>query len=214
MSKSTTLLEPQLIAALYVETNGCYFNQAGVDPWDINRDARLYNGPDAVVAHPPCQRWGRFSEGSMTKKTEKTGDDGGCFEAALASLWKWGGVLEHPAHSKAWPVFGIPTPPKVGWLQVAPTMWTCEVEQGHYGHPARKKTWLLAVSFEKPRDLIWGPCEQRLPAKRLAERGYESARRCGIIANMCSKHRQRTPPEFRDLLLTLASYCNQKQATA
>jgi hypothetical protein len=206
-------LEPELIAALYVETNGCYFNQAGVDPWDINRDARTYRGPWPVIAHPPCQRWGRFSEGSMTKKDQVTGDDGGCFEAALASLQKWGGVLEHPAHSKAWDFYGIPKPGNAGWSHAGPNLWVCEVEQGHYGHPARKKTWLLACG-RKPMDLIWGPCEQRLPAKRLAERGYESARRCGIIANMCSKHRQRTPPEFRDLLLSIAANCNQTQATA
>jgi hypothetical protein len=49
-----------------------------------------------------------------------------------------------------------------------------------------------------------GPCEQRLPAKRLAERGYESARRCGIIANMSSRQRQRSPHAFRDLLLSIA----------
>ena len=209
-----------MIAALYVETNGCYFNQAGVDPWDINRDARLYNGPYVVVAHPPCQRWGRFSEGSMTKKTEKTGDDGGCFEAALASLLKWGGVLEHPAHSKAWDAFGIRKPERAGWsYDERHGLWVCEVEQGHYGHPARKKTWLLAgkgwsYSPQAPLDLIWGPCEQRLPAKRLAERGYESARRCGVIANMSSRQRQRTPPEFRELLLSIARDSNPVQASA
>lgn len=197
-----------MIAALYVETNGCYFNLPGVDPWDINRDARLYPGPWPVVAHPPCERWGRFAEGSMTIKNKVAGDDGGCFRAALNSLIRWGGVLEHPAHSKAWPAHNIPTPPKAGWAFVCINdnlpLWTCEVEQGHYGHPARKKTWLLYAG-PKPPELIWGPCEQRLPAKRLAERGYESARRCGIIANMSSRQRQRTPHAFRDLLLSIAS---------
>ena len=33
------------IAALYVETDGCYFGLPGVDPWDEARDARLYAGP-------------------------------------------------------------------------------------------------------------------------------------------------------------------------
>lgn len=203
-----------MIAAVFVETNGCYFGFPDVDPWDIRRDARLYPGPNPVVAHPPCERWGRFSEGSMTKKTETTGDDGGCFASALASLRRWGGVLEHPAHSKAWAAFGIPAPSSAGgWLQVGDREWTCHVEQGHYGHPARKKTWLLYVG-PKPPELIWGPCEQRLPAKRLAERGYESARRCGIVANMCSKHRQRTPHEFRDLLISIAQNCNPAQASA
>jgi hypothetical protein len=144
----------------------------------------------------------------MTLKNKTTGDDNGCFASALASLRAFGGVLEHPAHSKAWAAFGIPKPPKAGWLRVGYAEWTCEVEQGHYGHKARKKTWLLVVG-PKPPELIWGPSEQRLPEKRMAERGYESARRCGIIANMCSKHRQRTPIEFRDLLLSIAEASNE-----
>lgn len=105
-----------------------------------------------------------------------------------------------------------PPPPKVGWLQIGYQEWTCQVEQGHYGHPARKSTWLLFVG-PKPPELIWGPAEQRLPAKRLAERGYESARRCGVVANMSSRQRQRTPHEFRDLLLALANHA-QPQAVA
>jgi hypothetical protein len=44
-----------VIAALYVETGGCYFGLPDVDPWDQARDARLYAGPWPVVAHPPCQ---------------------------------------------------------------------------------------------------------------------------------------------------------------
>lgn len=203
-----------MIAALYVETNGCYFGLDQVDPWDINRDARLYPGPWPVVAHPPCERWGRFAKGSMTKQVHQVGDDGGCFAAALASLRRWGGALEHPAHSKAWEAHGIPAPPsKGGWLQVGFAEWTCHVEQGHYGHKARKATWLLYVG-PKPPDLIWGHSGQRLPARRLAEQGYEKARRCGVIANMCSKHRQRTPPEFRDLLLSLARRIEPAQASA
>jgi hypothetical protein len=46
-----------MIAALYVETNGAYWDLPGVDPWDETRDARQYDGPHPVVAHPPCQRW-------------------------------------------------------------------------------------------------------------------------------------------------------------
>lgn len=201
-----------MIAALYVETNGCYFGLAGVDPWDIERDARLYPGPFPVVAHPPCERWGRFSDGSPLNKTFVTGDDGGCFASALASVRRWGGVLEHPAHSKAFAAHGIPAPPSAGWLRVGWQEWVCQVEQGHYGHPARKATWLYAVG-PRPPELIWGPAEQRLPARRLAEQGYESARRCGIVANLSHAQRQRTPPAFRDLLISIAESCNaQAQA--
>jgi hypothetical protein len=203
-----------MIAALYVETGGCYCGLPSVDPWDITRDARLYPGPFPVVAHPPCERWGRFAEGSMTRKVHKAGDDGGCFASALASLRRWGGVLEHPAQSKAWAAHGIPRPPKEGWLRIGYSdEWTCHVEQGHYGHKARKATWLLYVG-PKPPELKWGHSGQRLPAPTESRTSYEKARRCGVVANMCSKHRQRTPLEFRDLLLSLANNCNEHQATA
>ncbi len=53
-----------VIAALFVETGGAYFSVPGVDPWDEARDARTYAGPHPVVAHPPCERWGRYWHGS------------------------------------------------------------------------------------------------------------------------------------------------------
>lgn len=52
------------ITALFVQKNGCYYGIDGVDPWDEERDARLYNGPYPVIAYPPCQRWGKMWMGS------------------------------------------------------------------------------------------------------------------------------------------------------
>lgn len=104
-----------MIAALYVQTGGCYFGTPGVDPWDEPRDARLYAGPFSVVAHPPCERWGRYWFGSPSSPVRlKLGDDGGCFKAALASVRRWGGVLEHPEASAAWQHFGLTPPTKGG----------------------------------------------------------------------------------------------------
>lgn len=195
----------QLIAALFVETGGVYYGQDAVMPFDIVRDARTYNGICPVVAHPPCQRWGRFAKGSPLKGGEIPGADDGCFAFAFDTVNRCGGVIEHPAHSLAWRAFGIPKPPKGGgWVRCrSHNAWTCEVEQGHYGHVARKATWLYAVT-ERPPELVWGPSPQSLPAKRLAERGYASARRCGAVANQSSKQRQRTPAAFRDALLSIA----------
>lgn len=103
------------VAALYVETGGCYFGLPGVDPWDEDRDARIYSGPDPVVAHPPCQRWSRYWNGgpgwiARGNPPKRVGDDGGCFDRALWAVRTFGGVLEHPAHSKAWKWFGISRP--------------------------------------------------------------------------------------------------------
>lgn len=191
-----------MIAALFVEAGGCYFGLDGVNPWDRARDARDYPGNDPVVAHPPCERWGRFA----TWHGGVLGDDGGCFAAALGSVRRHGGILEHPAATKAWQAFGLMPPLREGWLPLPGDEWVCAVEQGHYGHPGRKATWLFSRG-PRPPELIWGPSPQRLPARRLAERGYASARRCGMVANMSSRQRQRTPIAFRDVLIGIARAC-------
>lgn len=201
-----------MIAALYVETDGCYFCLDGVDPWDEPRDAREYAGPWPVVAHPPCQRWGRFWHGSTRKPHQyQLGDDGGCFEAALAALERFGGVLEHPCDSHAWRFFGLDRPKRhAGWQTAGNGMWTCYVEQGHYGHMSRKPTWLLVSGIERDRlpELNWSKGAQRLHPVALERYGYERARRIGMTAMVGGKDKTRirnaTPLEFRDVLLDIA----------
>jgi len=199
------------IAALYVETDGTYFGLPGVDPWDELRDARKYAGPHPVVAHPPCQRWGRFWHGSTRKPHQfELGADGGCFKAAF------GGVIEHPADSHAWKAFGIPKPPRVGgWINArrssfAAPSWTCCVYQGHYGHVAGKPTWLFVTGLEREQlpELHWGKVEQHIHPTALAKHGYDKARRIGMMAMIGGKDKTRlrnaTPPEFRDVLISIA----------
>lgn len=206
------------VAALYVETGGCYFGLPGVDPWDQARDARLYAGPWPVVAHPPCQRWGRFWHGSPRKPHQfQLGDDGGCFMNALHAVRRWGGVLEHPADSQAWKAFDLKAPPRSGgWVSAD---WcggvTCYVEQGFYGHPARKGTWLYASGVDLP-SLRWGQGEQRLDPLMVERHGYEYARRKGLVSMVGgkdkTKKRNATPPEFRDLLLSIARSAESTEA--
>ncbi len=206
-----------MIAALYVEPAGVYATHPGVDPWDEARDARSYAGPWPVVAHPPCQRWGRFWHGSTRKPHQfKLGDDDGCFAAALAAVRNWGGVLEHPADSHAWDAFGLRKPQRNGhgWVQADDHGgWTCYVEQGHYGHISRKGTWLYACKAALP-DLKWGSSGQRIHPVALERYGYEKARRIGMMAMVGGKHktaiRNATPPEFRDVLLQIAASVTQR----
>jgi hypothetical protein len=183
-----------VIAALFVEPDGAYFNLDGVDPWDERRDARLYAGPWPVVAHPPCERWGKFWYGCPSReKRFKKGDDGGCFEAALAAVERWGGVLEHPEGSNAWKFFDIAKPPKAGgWIKAGLLRpgWTCRVDQGNYGHRALKPTWLYAVGVDHLPALDWAAPEPRRPEDR--------------VEMLWKPERQATPPAFRDLLLEIA----------
>lgn len=199
-----------MIAALFVETNGCYFGLPDVEPWDEQRDARLYGGPHRVVAHPPCQRWGRFWHGSTRKPHQfQLGADGGCFAWALACVNTFGGVLEHPADSHAWQAFGLRAPSRAGgWVSAGnyANGWTCYVEQGQYGHLANKGTWLYANHVPLP-NLIWGRGAQRIHPIALERHGYEKARRIGMMAMVGGKDktkvRNATPPAFRDVLLDM-----------
>jgi len=206
-----------MIAALYVETDGSYFIP-GIDPWDEARDARKYAGPWPVVAHPPCQRWGRYWHGAPNKPHQyKLGDDGGCFAAALAAVRLWGGVLEHPEGSHAWKAFRLNAPPRSGGWVAADFEggWTCYVEQGHYGHMSRKGTWLYAHGVDLP-SLTWGPGEQRIHPVALERHGYEKARRIGMMAMVGGKDKTRirnaTPEPFRDLLISIARSARKAEA--
>ena len=210
-----------MIAALYVQTGGCYFGLDGVDPWDEQRDALLYPGPWPVVAHPPCARWGRYWGGNPTQWPRLVrGDDDGCFAAALASVRRWGGVLEHPADSYAWTAFGLLSPASYGWTAAdwmsGHNGWTCRVEQGAYGHAARKATWLYAVRTTTGT-LKWGSAPGTFV--RLGK-GFHSAeqRRRAIKTGACQlpSHWQRaaTPLPFRDLLIDLAQSVPARHAVA
>ena len=207
------------IAALYVETDGVYFGLAGVDPWDEDRDAMRYAGPHRVVAHPPCERWGRFWHGSTRKPHQfQLGDDGGRFESALACVQYWGGVLEHPKDSHAWAYFGLTKPPATGgWIKADDYGWTCCVDQGFYGHFANKRTWLYAVNCELP-ELIWGKGKQRIHPRALELHGYEKARRIGQLAMIGGKDKKKirnaTPPAFRDILINMARSASRAVAAA
>lgn len=208
-----------MIAALYVQRGGCYWNLPGVDAWDEARDARLYEGPWPVVAHPPCQRWGRYWGGSPTTWPRlKKGDDGGCFAAALASVRRWGGVIEHPADSHAWVAFGLNAPPRSGGWIFADFQggWTCCIEQGAYGHKARKATWLYANAVELP-SLAWGSAPGEFVKFEDSFHSAEERRRAvkqGALQRLSHRARAATPIPFRDLLISIAASARREAAAA
>lgn len=197
------------VAALFVMSDGPYAGVDGVECWDESRDARRYDGPHRVIAHPPCERWGRYWFGGPSARVRRIkGDDDGCFEAALAAVRRWGGVLEHPAASSAWAAFGLIEPPRAGGWIVADWFggWTCCVDQGHYGHRAQKATWLYAVDAHPLPVLTWGKsaCRVRL------DDGFHSAEerrrkvRTGVCQRLSARQRAETPLKFMNVLLSIA----------
>lgn len=219
-----------MIAALFVQTNGVYYGLPNVDPWDEARDARTYAGPWPVVAHPPCARWSRLAGFTEARFGYKRGEDGGCFKAALEAVHRYGGVIEHPAYSDAWRAFHLPRPSvRYGWTLGLDGGASCYVEQGRYGLPVKKATWLYAYGVEFS-DLEWGytadadgdPANQtehggidawrdafkgRVEQWRSSKdkpRGPNGERRRGSNLGLTST----TPPAFRDALIAMAESAN------
>ncbi|HKE76640.1 MAG TPA: hypothetical protein VKB57_23685 [Acidimicrobiales bacterium] len=144
------------VAALFVDPTGVYSGLPDVEVWDEARDARTYSGPWPVVAHPPCARWSRLAGFTEARFGYKRGEDGGCFAAALHAVRTWGGVLEHPAYSKAWDAYGLPEPLwHGGWTLGLDGGASCYFEQGRYGLPVKKATWLYAYGVILT-ELRWG----------------------------------------------------------
>jgi hypothetical protein len=201
------------VSVLYADPRGPYLKLVA-DVWDEARDARLYAGPNPVVAHPPCQRWGRYWSGGPSAATKRIlGDDAGCFRAALRDVRTWGGVLEHPEASHAFAHHQIRRPRwRQGWLDAHDEYGlVCCVAQGNYGHRARKLTWLYYVGNSKPPELDWS-----IPAPRSRlDYGFHSAAERATkretvaprvnASRLTARENLVTPLPFAELLLSIAA---------
>ena len=197
-----------MIAALYVDPRGVYSGRPDVECWGLpDRDAREYAGPWPVVAHPPCARWSLMNAPAAARNPDRFGFglDGGAFAAALASVRFWGGVLEHPAHSRAWAAHDLNPPvPGSGWT-AADLLggWTCCVEQGHWGHVARKATWLYAHGTNLPR-LPWVRSAIVASKTHSGVTGAGRVFKRSMLDLVSSRKRAATPPAFAEILIAMA----------
>jgi len=166
------------VAALYVDPNGPYSDMGIVDTWDESRDARLYDGPDPVVAHPPCNRWGKMAPINLKRWGTPIGEDGGCFEKSLEK------------------------PQGLSWTRVSPTEWVGEVWQSDYGHLATKKTWLLYVGNKQPDPY---KIDRRKGTHQVGG-GIHTGNNKKPRLNQSVTHL--TPPEFAKYLVRLARDSN------
>lgn len=198
------------VATLYIDPCGPYPRMSGIDCWDVVRDARKYKGPHPIVAHPPCGPWSK-------QRANYRGLEHDCAVRAVEQLYKFGGVLEHPAGSKLWEHMSLPLPGEEGcgcYDRFAPghrctrsAFYTIEVTQVEWGHVARKRTWLLLSGV--PREALESPpFPGRQPTHWLSGGRTKSSRKGSPVPpgiKVCSaQQRRRTPPLFAEYLVRLA----------
>jgi len=196
------------VAALFVDAAGVYPQLLGMSRcWDEVRDARAYGLHYAtsfpVVAHPPCQLWVNMAAVNWKRYGRERpawypgGDDGECFESALRCVRTYGGVLEHPAGSHAWPAHALLKPYGEGWCYDAINCeHVCEVWQSAYGHKARKRTWLLYCGKRTPFELRWA----RQPGTHQV--GWFDRNK----PTLAKREASATPVEFAQELIRLAEW--------
>ncbi len=143
------------VAVLFARADSVYKTLPECDVYDEARDARTWPGGTPVVAHPPCKRWSSLNNLVLVRYPHRAaefahGNDGGLFSLALAAVRRWGGVLGHPSQSRAWRKFDLPRPARGVWQRGICGGWCIELDQAAFGHVARKRTWLYAVTDDPP----------------------------------------------------------------
>lgn len=200
------------VAALYVDSRGPYLSMANVEAWcglqstsslfqhNSARDAKKYDGPHPVVAHPPCGPWGKLAHMCKYQDTD-------CAPIAVGQTQKWGGVMEHPVGSRLWAHCGLPA---VGEGCDQHGGFTISVRQCDWGHSCAKPTLLYVVGIGLADVPGQPPAREPIAAVTNSGRwtGQSDAR--PFMANRrraSSREVMLTPPSFALWLVSIAREC-------
>lgn len=183
------------VAVLFARADSIYKEIPWVDVYDAQRDARTYDGPYPVVAHPPCRAWGRLRKFARPRPDERN-----LGRLAVALVREFGGVLEHPAGSTLWGAQRLPMPASGerdqygGWTLAAPQKW--------WGHKAEKSTWFYIV----------GCAHGDVPDLPIvlgdATHVVQSRKRHDYRPHISKAEREHTPQPLAQWLIELARRCS------
>jgi len=199
-------MDPAMVAVLFARADSNYKAMPGTDVYDIERDARKYDGVSPVVAHPPCRGWGKLSYFAKPAPGEL---ELGPF--AVDQVRRCGGVLEHPKDSRLWGAAGLPRPGQVdAWGG-----WTLPISQHWWGHRAEKLTWLYIVGLRPseipPIPLHLGDATHVIARSRVRRIDGSRLRKgmTGWRPEVTKAEREHTPPRLADWLVELARRCRR-----
>ena len=179
------------VAALFCHRRSPYKAIAGVEVYDLARDARTFPGGMPVIAHPPCRYWSRARRRDLPTDP----DEVALAPWALNTVRQNGGILEHPFGSRFWSFARLPAP----GCQDEFGGWTIQLDQLWFGHPAEKSTWLYLFGIAPPQ---------------VAPVLVDLTRRPRSNFNCLSRsQRQLSPPRFAEWLVSLARVAAEQVAT-
>lgn len=206
MLQRSTFKRPKLervpVAVLFARSDSVYKTLPDCEVYDMERDARTYDGPWPVVAHPPCRSWGNFAMFAKPRPDERN-----LARLAVALVREFGGVLEHPYGSKLWAAQMLP---KQGERDQFGG-FTLVIDQHWWGHRAQKRTKLYIVGID-PGDVPDMPMKLGRAEFVVGDVGRASD---GTDRPEISKaEREHTPPELAEWLVELAQSCVKQTEAA
>lgn len=191
------------VAVLFARADSNYKAFADVEVFDAERDARTYDGPWPVVAHPPCRGWGRLRKFAKVRADERN-----LARLAVALVREFGGVLEHPEGSTLWQAQSLPAPGQ----RDAFGGFTLGISQHWFGHRAEKMTLLYIVGCEPsdvpPMPMILGSASHVIAQFRTLKDGSRLVKGMpGWRPEVTKQEREHTPPHLACWLVELARRC-------
>jgi hypothetical protein len=127
-------------AVLFAHRRSIYKTIAECDVYDIDRDARSFQGGLPVVAHPPCAHYCRLRH--FAHDTPENDPELAVW--AVEQVERCGGILEHPKDSQLWARCNLPLPME----RNSRPGYTLQIDQWWFGHPAKKATWLYVCGID------------------------------------------------------------------
>lgn len=194
-----------MITVLFARADSVY-KTLECDVWDAERNALNWQGGAPVVAHPPCRAWGALRHFARPQPGERE-----LAIWAVDQVRRFGGVLEHPAHSTLWPTVGLPQPGE----RDAFGGWTLPIVQSWWGHKAEKATFLYIVGCE-PADLpdiplILGDASHVIAQGRTLPDGSRLKKGMrGWRPEVTKAEREHTPALLAAWLIELARRCQRR----
>lgn len=180
-----------LVVALFCRSDSIYKSIPGVEVYDRERDALTFRGGPPVVAHPPCRLFGRLSHLSTAPLAEQH-----LSLWAVSQVRAYGGVLEHPAHSKLWSMASLPAAGELDSFGG----FTLPVLQHDFGHLASKRSWLYICGI-RPGQLPRPSIDLTYPTHcvHTSKRGDRR-----VLKYLSQKSIEATPLAFAEFLVSIA----------
>ena len=183
---------------LFADSKSIY-KTLNCDVYDVERNALTCKSEMACVYHPPCRTWGRLRGLAKEHPGEHL-----LAVWSILRIWRYGGVLEHPAGSKLWSLMDLPLP---GSGIDSKGGYSVSIDQHWFGHVCKKNTWLY----------IKGVDNASLPACpmnfNVITHCISSTRSNSRLREVSKNKRSYTPVKLAEWLIEiveLINYNNQK----